>query len=197
MHKMHLTTCRLCGCVSDIRNLSGRQASKTPLLGGIAYFLFETSQADRHRKLFFFKAQKKADSKPLRPTGIENRRKTQVGTRKIRNLSGRQASKTTPSCGIPRYRFETSQADRHRKPRETPFAFFVNSKPLRPTGIENPLQSALGGATIRNLSGRQASKTQITFCLFFAQFETSQADRHRKLPQTPCRVRRIRNHSGR
>ena len=57
----------------------------------------------------------------------------------IRNLSGRQASKTfltfTPDL-IP---FETSQADRHRKRRLIAEQFVIDSKPLRPTGIENSI----------------------------------------------------------
>ena len=181
MYQMHLTTCRLCGCVNEIRNLSGRQASKTSLskrfrrrwirnLSGRqasktywqraeSVSSFETSQADRHRKLFNQKSDGFAHSKPLRPTGIENLWRYAVNADRIRNLSGRQASKTRARIERETEKFETSQADRHRK--QVPALRFHprNSKPLRPTGIENCISSEFTNIFIRNLSGRQASKT--------------------------------------
>ena len=187
-----------------IRNLSGRQASKTITTFDFHASKFETSQADRHRKLhqsarpylrnskplrptgientIAVKFDDVPDSKPLRPTGIENGLIVRCRISQIRNLSGRQASKTYSLSGSLARKFETSQADRHRKhtqgnvgvPRyskplrptgienlvKNRVNFLDDSKPLRPTGIENNIPARRHLFIIRNLSGRQASKTR-------------------------------------
>ena len=137
MYQMHLTTCRLCGCVNEIRNLSGRQASKTMQSWSTERPRFETSQADRHRKRLVELVARRQNSKPLRPTGIENYHIEREQAQIIRNLSVRQASKTPATNPASRPRFETSQADRHRKPYAFNQTLPFNSKPLRPTDIEN------------------------------------------------------------
>lgn len=77
MHKMHLKTCRLCGCVNDIRNLSGRQASKTDFVDSQSRAAFETTHADRHRKFADFAPVGKSHPKPLnsKVTYIQNTKK--------------------------------------------------------------------------------------------------------------------------
>ena len=120
---------------------------------------FETTQADRHRKLvsslmcstsdskplrpigienaFIKNTLPNSDSKPLRPIGIENSKKSDIELTNIRNHSGRQASKTGSGSKSDADGFETSQADRHRKQEQYLPHDLHHSKPLMPIGIEN------------------------------------------------------------